>query len=262
MREACGVAVVDIAASVYRSGRIPDGRRGTVDVRRAPCEENSGILRAMPEPLVAAAILVASYLLGSLPFGLWLALGVAGIDPRRRGSGNVGATNVARLLGKRFFPVVFLLDAAKGAIPPALVHVSQLPDPHWAPMLKAASAGAAVAGHVFSVFLRFRGGKGVATTAGALVALAPLPLAGSIVVFAATLAVTRYISLASVLAAVAMPLFTWWYDAATETLWFTGTVAVVILVRHHTNLFRILQGAEPQLGRPRPAAAPEGGTRE
>jgi glycerol-3-phosphate acyltransferase PlsY len=171
-----------------------------------------------------------------------LALGGRNVDPRRKGSGNVGATNVARLVGKRWFPVVFLLDAAKGAIPPAFVHFSQLPDPHWAPMLKAASAGAAVAGHVFSVFLRMRGGKGVATTAGALAALAPLPLVGTVIVFAVVLTLTRFISLASVVAALVMPVFAWWYEVATETLWFTGTVAVVILVKHHTNIFELDKG--------------------
>ncbi len=217
----------------------------------------------MPEPLTVAVVLALSYLLGSIPFGLWLALGVAGVDPRHKGRGNVGATNVARLVGKRWFPVVALLDAAKGAIPPIVVHILQLPDPQWAPMLKAASAGAAVAGHVFSVFLRFRGGKGVATTAGALAALAPPPLAGAVVVFVGVLTLTSYISLASVLAAVAVPLLAWWYDAASETLWFSGTVAVVIIVRHHTNLIRIVKGVEPRLrprGRSREGA--QGGSRD
>ena len=204
----------------------------------------------MSETSAAVTILVASYLLGSIPFGLWLALGVGGVDPRHRGSGNVGATNVARLVGKRWFPVVLFLDAAKGAIPPLVVHIYQLPDAHWAPMLKVASAGAAVAGHVFSAFLRLRGGKGVATTAGALMALAPLPLLGALIVFGVVLSASSYISLASVIAAVAVPLFCWWYDSASETLWFSGTVAVVILVRHQANLVRIARGEEPRL-RPR-----------
>ena len=201
----------------------------------------------MPELLAAVAALVASYVLGSIPFGLLLARFIGGVDPRRDGSGNVGATNVARLIGKRWFPVVFFLDAAKGAAAVHLVTPLAGPDVHWLPLARTACGGAAVAGHVFSVFLRFRGGKGVTTTAGVLAALAPLPLLGAVVVFVVTLTLSGFISLASVLAAIAVPLLAWWWTAPSELLWFSGTIAALILIRHYTNLYRILRGLEPRL---------------
>ncbi len=199
----------------------------------------------------AAAAIVASYVLGSVPFGLLLSLYVRGVDLRREGSGNVGATNVGRVLGKRWFGPALLLDAAKGAAAALFVAPrADVPD-NWMHLLQAACGGAAVAGHVFSVFLRFRGGKGVATAAGVLAALAPVPLLGALVVFVATALISGYVSLASVLAAVAIPLLAWWSESPTEILWFAGTVAVVIVIRHHSNLYRIAKGAEPRLRRRR-----------
>jgi len=230
----------------------------------------------MPEILVV----VASYLVGALPFGLLLAKAVGGADPRTCGSGNVGATNVARVVGKKWFPLALFLDAAKGAIPVLFLAPIPFTDPemllpamfapyvrrlelvnHSQEFIAAACAGAAVAGHVWSVFLGFKGGKGVATTAGALAALAPFALLSSMAVFCLALAISDFVSLASVAAAVAMPLLAWWYGAPTEVLWFSGTIAVVIVIRHHTNLYRIATGTEPGLRRPATAAEREGDAR-
>jgi len=202
-------------------------------------------------------VVIASYLVGSLPFGLLLAKAVGGKDPRRCGSGNVGATNVARIVGKKWFPVALFLDAAKGAIPVLFLAPLPFTDPevflparlaqyvelepvnHSQVFVAAACAAAAVAGHVWSIFLRFRGGKGVATTAGALAALAWFPFLGSVAVFCLVLLISDFVSLASMAAAVTMPLLAWWNDEQPEVLWFSGTIAVVIVIRHQTNLYRI-----------------------
>ena len=224
-------------------------------------------------------MIVASYLVGSLPFGLLLAKAVGGPDPRESGSGNVGATNVARAVGKHWFPVALFLDAAKGAIPVLFLAPIPFTDPevflpsrlaqyvhldpvnHSQVFVAAACGGAAVAGHVWSVFLRFRGGKGVATTAGALAALAWLPLLGSVAVFGTVLLASGFVSLASVAAAIAMPLLAWWDEQPNAVLWFSATVAVVIVIRHHTNLYRIVTGTEPGLHTSAPSAEPQGETR-
>lgn len=206
----------------------------------------------------AVAVLLASYLIGSLPFGLFLAQAVAGIDPRRAGSGNVGATNVARLVGSQWFPVVLALDVAKGALPPAFLAPVATVDEAWMPVLRVACAGAAVSGHVWSIFLRFRGGKGVATAAGALAALAPVPLTVALVVFGLVLAVTRFISLASVVAAVAFPVIAWLRDSPRDIVILSSIVALVIVVRHRSNIYRIVTGSEPRLRRGAAGPRPDG----
>lgn len=212
----------------------------------------------MDGTLPAALVFLVAYLLGSIPFGLLIARAVAGIDIRTVGSGNVGATNVGRTLGRGWFFAVFLLDAAKGALPvlflPELVTTSFGPG-----VLEVVCALGAVLGHVFSVFLRFKGGKGVATTAGAILAISP-PAAGSaLLVFLAVFAAFRYVSLASVLAAAAFPFLAWWLDDRKPVLVFAAAVALLVAVRHQSNLRRLVQGTEPKIGGARAAApVPEG----
>jgi len=202
-------------------------------------------------PLGAAALaLFGSYLIGSLPFGLILARIVAGVDPRRAGSGNVGATNVARLAGKRWFPVVFLLDAAKGFLPPIFIAGLAPVGEGWEDILAVACAGAAILGHIYSVFLVFSGGKGVATSCGALAALAPKPLLGALGVFVLVLVFSRWVSLASMLAALALPAIAWWLEAPTEIIALSMALAIVIVIRHRSNAVRIIRGSEPRVDAP------------
>lgn len=201
----------------------------------------------MPDLPAVLGVLAASYLAGCLPFGLVLARLVGGVDIRKLGSGNVGATNVARFLGKRWFPVILFLDAAKGALPPLFLAPLSGAGPEALPLVQVGCAGAAVAGHVLNAFLGFRGGKGVATTAGALLAMAPLPACAGLAVFAIVLAVFRFISLASVLAAISIPPLAWSLESPREIVGFSFVVAFLILVRHRTNLYRIVTGAEPRL---------------
>src|SRR6185436_7592870 len=164
----------------------------------------------MPAMLVAAmfALLTAlglGYLSGSLPWGLWLGRAMRGVDVRTLGSRNLGATNVYRSLGPAVGVPVLLLDVAKGALPtwlvPGMSACAAFPGgPEWC---RLAVAAAAVLGHMFTVFAGFRGGKGVATTVGVLLALSPAAFAGFLGVFVITVALTRYISLGSVVGSAA-----------------------------------------------------------
>jgi glycerol-3-phosphate acyltransferase PlsY len=188
--------------------------------------------------------IAGSYLLGSIPFSYLVArlFGVA--DVRRVGSGNVGATNVMRSAGKTAGLVAFLLDALKGGAASYLVRVLLPGDPLW-PSLAAA---AAVLGHVFPIWLGFRGGKGVATGAGAFLPLAPGAAGIALVVFAATLAITRYVSLSSLLAAVSLPVGAALLGAPPPVWTSAAACATLIVVRHRANLERLRAGTESRIG--------------
>jgi glycerol-3-phosphate acyltransferase PlsY len=199
---------------------------------------------------VWAVPLLAAYLVGSIPFGVVLCRAIRGIDPRSVGSGNVGATNVGRVLGRHWFFVVLVLDAAKGALPvlllPDLIDVA----PENRAWLRVGCATAAMLGHVFSPFLRFRGGKGVATGAGAIAALHPLGGVVLVVTFLVVLGAFRYVSLASICAAWAYPLASYLLDQPVPVVMFASVAAVVVGVRHRANLARLMKGTEPRFRDP------------
>jgi len=199
----------------------------------------------MPEVLLPALLVVAAFLLGSIPWGLLLTRWVAGVDVRTVGSGNVGATNVSRALGGKWFFVVFALDAGKG-VAPVLLFPGFAGHPHseW---LRAACGLAAVLGHVFSPFLGFKGGKGVATGAGATAALAPLPFLGAFAVFMIVLLVFRYVSLASVCCAFAVAPLALAFGAPAPVVVYGVVVGAVVIARHRANLGRIAAGTEPRV---------------
>jgi glycerol-3-phosphate acyltransferase PlsY len=212
--------------------------------------------------LAALLCLLATYLLGAVPFAL-LAGKLRGIDLREHGSGNVGATNALRVLGKGPGLTVLLLDLSKGALPvlllPQLLVALELPPPGWLPP---ALAGTAILGHVFPIYLRFKGGKGVATSAGAFLALHPPALGCAALVFFLTLATTRIVSLSSLLAAAALPsaalLIDGWEVASGVHAGRSGmllAVALLVWIRHRANVGRILRREEPRLGQKRPPAA-------
>jgi glycerol-3-phosphate acyltransferase PlsY len=212
----------------------------------------------LPAPLV----FLTAYVAGSIPFALLVARAVAGIDIRTVGSGNVGATNVGRAIGRKWFIAVFVLDAAKGVLPVLLLAPLAAPLSSGDPIQGAAEVGcalAAVLGHVFSVFLRFRGGKGVATTAGALFAISPLAALGTLLVFLAFFLAFRYVSLGSVAGALAFPGLALWLDARPVVHGFAIAVALLVVARHHTNLRRLLAGTEPRIPLRRPPK-PGGGS--
>jgi glycerol-3-phosphate acyltransferase PlsY len=189
---------------------------------------------------------VLAFAVGAIPWGLMLARWVAGVDVRTVGSGNVGATNVARVLGKKWFPVVFVLDAAKGAVPVLFfAKLAGQPESDWLP---AACGLAAVLGHIFNPFLRFKGGKGVATAAGVLATLAPLPGLVALLSFLLVFALFRYVSLGSIAAALAVVPAALVVGSKPAVTGFCALAAAVVLVRHRGNMARIAAGTEPRVG--------------
>jgi glycerol-3-phosphate acyltransferase PlsY len=202
-----------------------------------------------------AAISIGSYLLGSIPFG-YLAGKSAGIDIRRFGSGNVGATNVVRLLGKKYGYPVFALDFLKGfgAVRIAMLMATGHPAEWNSPeIFGIAAAVSCVIGHSYSPWLKFKGGKGVATSAGALFALTLIGGFIGVAIWIVTFSVTRYVSLASVTAAVTLPIVilavSWRNQNAKAIFYFSVCVAAVVIWRHRSNLSRLLRGTEPRFTR-------------
>lgn len=193
------------------------------------------------------ALLVA-YLVGAIPMSWLVARLGAGIDLRSVGSGNLGATNLYRSLGWKYAIPAGAFDIAKGAVP-TLVLPGRVGGDAWLPL---AIGGAAVVGHVFSIFVRFRGGKGVATAAGVVLALAPIPVLISFAVWGGVVKLTGYVSLASMLGAVAFPLAAWLAGVANPWIVPVGAgLAAFIVFNHRANLARLLAGTENRFGRRR-----------
>jgi len=189
---------------------------------------------------VTALALLAAYGLGSVPFAL-LAARVRGIDLRAHGSGNLGATNAIRVLGPAFGVPVLVLDVAKGFAAVAIVPAVFGTAGSGVPVL---CGVAAILGHVASVFLRFRGGKGVATAAGAFLALAPRGVGMACAVFVVVLLTTRFVSLSSIAAAVSLPLALWGTGASRPVLLAAIALAGLVVIRHRANVARLLAGTE------------------
>jgi acyl phosphate:glycerol-3-phosphate acyltransferase len=203
----------------------------------------------MPDPIswefawpYLLAALAGGYLLGSIPFGLVLTR-LAGLgDVRQIGSGNIGATNVLRTGRKGLAAATLLLDAGKGA---AAVLIAKM----WGPDVALVAAFGAVLGHLFPVWLAFRGGKGVATTLGVLLALSPLLGAASCLAWLLVALVFRYSSLAALVAVAAAPVVAWFLLADLQMVQLTGALAVLVWLRHHENIRRLLTGQESKIGR-------------
>jgi len=203
-----------------------------------------------------AAVALLGYLLGSIPAG-YLAGRIAGIDIRKVGSGNIGATNVTRRLGRRYGYFVFVVDLAKGTLAVcASVLLGRYVGTEMTTTQIYGIVGATccVLGHVFPVWLGFKGGKGVATFAGALFGLMPLAAAIGVAVWVITFEVTRYVSIASITTAVLLPLTVLALTHARHTngmalFYFTLCLAAVVIFRHRSNLSRLLRGTEPRFKR-------------
>lgn len=193
--------------------------------------------------LGAWLLIVGAYLVGAVPFGLVLAKYVGGVDVRTAGSGNIGATNVARSAGKSLGVITLLLDAAKGAAPVLVgLHLLALP------IQIAASAGvAAVVGHVFPIYLRFRGGKGVATGLGVFLALSPRATLVAAVVFGTVYGMTRLVSPGSLAGAVALVGAIVYFDEPRAVVVASLSVSALIFVRHIGNLKRLFARTETRI---------------
>jgi len=206
--------------------------------------------------LTLAVVVIGSYLLGSIPFG-YLVGRIARIDIRNCGSGNVGTTNVIRTLGKGYGYPVFALDFLKGfgAVKISIMIATRAQSEWNAPeMFGIVAAISSVLGHSFPVWLGFKGGKGVATSAGALFALAPIAALVGVAIWILTFWLTRYVSVASIAAAAALPLIilvSTWLSRTTGRLLFYSSVclAAVVIWRHRSNLSRLMCGTEPRFTR-------------
>lgn len=183
--------------------------------------------------------LLAAYVLGSIPTGLWLGQALRGIDIREHGSKNIGATNTLRSLGTKLGVVALAGDMAKGAL--AAVIGMQMSDWYYAPL---ACGLAAVIGHTAPIFLKFKGGKGVATSAGVFLALAPIATSIAILTFVVIVSVTRMVSAASICAALALAISVWAFDYDNMLRLVACIVVALVIIRHRENIQRILTGTE------------------
>ncbi len=206
----------------------------------------------MNDPLALALPLIAAYLVGSIPFGLLVARLVKGVDIRQVGSGNIGATNVARSIGKPWGMAVLILDALKGLLPTLLFPAITLgsSDPNLK-HVQVFCGLAAILGHMFPCWLRFRGGKGVATALGVVVVLVPIGSLTAAGVFVLSFAIWRIVSLSSIFAALSFAAFGMWnlwptpFSTKTWSLAaFSLAIPLLIIARHRTNISRLLRGEE------------------
>lgn len=192
---------------------------------------------------------LVSFFIGSLPFGYWAGL-VNRIDIRTEGSGNIGTTNVFRVLGKKWGTIVFVADVLKGFIPVFLAA-------HWvigpfSDLFQVFCGMCAILGHNYTPFLRFKGGKGIATSAGVLLGIMPLTLACALSSWIIILALFRYVSVASICAALILPVATWFFYR--DHAWLLGAAVVMCIlaiVRHRANIVRLYHGTELKMGQQR-----------
>ena len=196
------------------------------------------------------AAAVVAYLLGSIPFGFIAGL-IAGIDVRKHGSGNIGATNTLRVLGKKYGYSVFVADVLKGFLAVRIALLLARFDPSTGDFIGILAAFFVVVGHSFPIWLRFRGGKGVAAAAGACLGLVPLATLIAVLIWIATFLIFRYVSLASIVAAIALALSALFlgYAADPILLTFTCLIAALIIFRHRSNIVRLLERREPRFDR-------------
>jgi glycerol-3-phosphate acyltransferase PlsY len=187
-------------------------------------------------------LITFAYLLGSVPTGYVLGK-LAGTDVRRVGSGNIGATNVARALGMWPGALTLVADATKGYLPVSIaLHLG------FSQAAVAWTAIAAFLGHLYPVFLKFQGGKGVATALGALLSVAPMAALVLVLVFAGLVFVCRIVSLGAIVAAIATPLILWLFYQPPTIVVMGLFLGVMIILRHHGNIRRLLAGTEPRFG--------------
>ena len=195
-------------------------------------------------------VVLLAYVLGSIPSAVWVGKYFYGVDVREHGSRNAGATNVLRTLGKKPGIAVLLLDILKGF---AAVNLSWLTEyssssPEWTG-IRASLAIAAILGHIFPLFAGFRGGKGVATMTGTLLALNPIAALIAIIFFFVVLSFTKYVSLSSMATALMLPvIFGAWFGSGTALSLYAFAVAAIIILTHRKNIKRLMKGEESKVG--------------
>ncbi len=189
--------------------------------------------------MVKLILIAVSFWLGSIPFGILVVRLLGGPDPRTVGSGNIGATNVARAAGLKAGILTLMLDASKGAIP-VLVATHMVKDPY----LGVWCGFAAIIGHCLSPFLGFNGGKGVATGAGVFAAIAPKAFIMAFIVFAVVFCISRIVSLSSISSAASMPIFVYLSEHDLRKALITLAISLFIIYRHRENIHRLMRGEE------------------
>lgn len=217
----------------------------------------------MSDTVAAVFVILGAYMLGSIPWGYIIGR-IYGVDVRTVGSKNIGATNVTRTVGRIPGKICFALDFLKGGLP--VLAAQQIAAAGvWksgAELVVVAVMLATILGHIFPVFLQFKGGKGVSTAAGSIMALAPIPLIAAFAVWVVVFLVSRYVSLASISAAAVLPVVAWAFAVAgigspvahsKLTLIFLTVIAVLAIVRHHSNIRRLLNGTESRFGKDKKA---------
>ena len=193
-------------------------------------------------------LMVVSYLIGSIPTGFIMARVIGGINIRKYGSGNVGATNVMRILGTVPGFSTLAIDILKGLLTVAVIAPTFCPEAGNLPVFKVMACLSVVAGHNWMIFLGFRGGKGVATTGGAFLALTPLPTVCAFAVFGIVVLFTRYVSLGSIAAGICLALFIMIFREPIAYRWFSVLIVVAIVFKHRSNIKRLIAGTEKKLG--------------
>lgn len=198
--------------------------------------------------MIPALLVIASYLLGAIPTAYLAGRWTRGIDLREHGSGNLGATNTFRVLGACIAAPVMIADVAKGFLPAALfTHLDGTIAWWWA----LGYGAAAIVGHVFPVYMRFRGGKGVATAAGVFLAIAPAAVLPAVVAWLVLLKLSRMVSLASIVAALTLMVGLLIAEDRPAVRWVGVIVALFVIVAHRSNIGRIMRGEEHRFGAPR-----------
>lgn len=185
---------------------------------------------------------VIGYLLGSIPFGLVIGK-MVGADVRKKGSQNIGATNVSRVLGKKLGFLTLVCDCLK-SIGPMVIAAKILPESDTKELIVAATGVLAVVGHMFPLYLKFRGGKGVATGLGVFLYLSPAAIGISLLVFIASVALSGFVSVGSLLASGLIPLWLYILGASKTTIIAASFVALLIWLKHHENIGRLIRGEE------------------
>lgn len=204
---------------------------------------------------------LAAYLLGSIPFGYILVRLFLNEDIRAKGSGNIGATNVVRSGAKKLGALTFLLDACKGFFAVWLAsRIFFVPGVASVPLRNAEAVAAlcAILGHIYTVWLRFKGGKGVATALGVFLALAPIAAAAGLLVFVIVFGLSKYVSLSSILAAIVFPPAALLLPHSPYGPWLTAVifiVPIIVIAKHHQNISRLLNGTEYRFGKPKASQA-------
>ena len=189
-------------------------------------------------------IIVIPYLLGGIPFGYLIGRWLGKTDVRQKGSGNIGAANVLRTIGKSAGAFTLILDILKGAVSVLIAFLLIGRDPFWC----GAAGLSAIIGHIFPVYLKFKGGKGFAVTIGSFLILTPFAMLLSIVVFFAVAIPTRIVSIGSISAAIALPVFSFLFQDQRAFFYFTLVAGLLIVLRHAPNIRNLMNGTEPRVG--------------